>query len=151
MLDLRPSRLDDPDALLLTEEVQRFYEELYGGRDEDPIAPEEFAAPDGGFLIGYHEGEPVAMGGWSFLPGRDAVKIRRMYVRATVRRLGFAAAVLQRLEDDARAAGASRVVLGTGEPQVAAVRFYRSRGYTDVEPYGYYAAAPGAVSLGKAL
>ena len=151
MLDLRPSRLDDPDALLLTEEVQRFYEELYGGRDEDPIAPEEFAAPEGGFLIGYHEGEPVAMGGWSFLPGRDAVKIRRMYVRETVRRLGFAAAVLQRLEDDARAAGASRVVLGTGEPQVAAVRFYRSRGYTDVEPYGYYAGAPGAVSLGKAL
>ena len=151
MLDLRPSRLDDPDALLLTEEVQRFYEELYGGRDEDPIAPEEFAAPDGGFLIGYHEGEPVAMGGWSFLPGHDAVKIRRMYVRATVRRLGFAAAVLQRLEDDARAAGASRVVLGTGEPQVAAVRFYRSRGYTDVEPYGYYAGAPGAVSLGKTL
>ena len=152
VLDLVPARLDDPAALILVEEVQQYYEGLYGGRDDDPIVPEEFLPPRGGFLLGHHEHAPVAMGGWSFLTGsHDLVKIRRMYVRATVRRLGYAALLLDRLEEDARAAGAARVVLTTGEPQVQAVRFYRARGYTDVEPFGFYADAPGSVHLGKAL
>jgi GNAT superfamily N-acetyltransferase len=150
VLDLRPSRLDAADALLLIEEVQQYYEEVYGGRDDDPIVPEEFLPPEGGFLLGYDGDEPVAMGGWSFLHGsRDAVKIRRMYVRAAARRHGYAALLLDRLEADAKAAGASRVVLTTGEPQVAAVRFYRARGYTDVPPFGFYADEPRSVHLGK--
>ncbi|MGT2427156.1 GNAT family N-acetyltransferase [Amnibacterium kyonggiense] len=122
------------------------------GRDDDPIAAEEFAPPRGGFLLGRHDGEAVAMGGWSFLPGDPgAVKIRRMYVRPAVRRLGFAAALLDRLEADARAAGAARVALTTGEPQVAAIRFYRARGYAEVPPFGFYAAQPSSVHLGKTL
>lgn len=152
MLDLRPARLDDPAALAMTEEVQAYYLEIYGGRDDDPIAAAEFEPPAGGFLLGFHDGGPVAMGGWSFLHDDPAaVKIRRMYVRAAVRRLGFAAALLDRLEADARAAGARRVALTTGEPQVAAIRFYRARGYVDVPPFGFYADAPTSVHLGKAL
>jgi GNAT superfamily N-acetyltransferase len=152
MLDLQPARLDDPTVLLLVEEVQDWYHEIYGGHDDDPMEPAEFVAPHGGFLLGRHGHEPVAMGGWSFLPGsRDVVKIRRMYVRPAVRRLGYAAMLLDALEVDARAAGASRVALTTGAPQVAAVRFYRARGYADVEPFGFYAAEPGAVHLGKPL
>ena len=152
MLELRPARLDDPDALLLVDEVQRYYVEVYGGEDDDPIVPEEFLPPRGGFLLGYDGDAPVAMGGWSFLgDARDAAKIRRMYVRAAVRRHGYAAVLLDRLEADAAAAGARRVVLTTGEPQVAAVRFYLARGYTDVEPFGFYADEAGAVHLGKAL
>jgi GNAT superfamily N-acetyltransferase len=152
VLDLRPARLDHHDALLLVEEVQRYYVEVYGGEDDDPIVPEEFLPPRGGFLLGYDGDEPVAMGGWSFLgDGSGTVKIRRMYVRRAVRRHGYAAVLLDRLEADARSAGAARVALTTGEPQVAAVRFYRARGYTDVEPFGFYADEAGSVHLGKTL
>jgi GNAT superfamily N-acetyltransferase len=150
VLDLRPARLDDPDALLLTEEVQRYYVEVYGGEDEDPIAPEEFTAPHGGFLLGYADGVPVAMGGWSLLDDATA-KVRRMYVRQAVRREGYGAVLLDRLEADARAAGARRMALTTGEPQVAAVRFYRARGYEDVPAFGFYADEPRSIHLGKAL
>jgi len=152
VLDLRSARLDDPDALALTEEVQAYYVEVYGGTDEDPIAPEEFLPPQGGFLLGFEAGRAVAMGGWSFLPGSTThVKIRRMYVREDARRHGYAAALLERLEQEARDAGAEHVALTTGEPQVAAVRFYRARGYDDVEPFGFYADEPSSVHLGKAL
>ena len=152
MLDLRSARLDDPDALTLTAEVQAYYVEVYGGADDDPIAAEEFLPPQGGFLLGYDDGKPVAMGGWSFLPGSATqVKIRRMYVREEARRLGYAAALLTRLEQEAREAGAEHVALTTGEPQVAAVRFYRARGYESVQPFGFYADEPHSVHLGKAL
>ena len=158
MLDLRHARLDDPDALVLIDEVQRYYVELYGNEDEDPLEPEEFAPPRGRFLLGYEDGVPMAMGGWSRLgdEGTDATdrtdaKIRRMYVRPQGRRRGYAAVLLGALEADARSAGARRAVLTTGEPQADAVLFYRARGYTDITPFGFYAGVPGSVHVGKTL
>ncbi|WP_375387552.1 GNAT family N-acetyltransferase [uncultured Amnibacterium sp.] len=152
MLDLRPARLDDPDALLLIDEVQRYYVGLYGGEDHDPIDADEFIAPHGRFLLGSADGEPVAMGGWSFLHGSPAdAKVRRMYVRPQAQRRGFAGALLEALEQDARAAGAERTVLATGLPQADAIAFYRSRGYTDIPPFGFYADEVGGVFLAKPL
>ena len=152
MLEIRRARLDDPDAITMSDEVQRYYVELYGGADEDPVEPDDFAPPRGVFLIGYDDGSPVAMGGWTHRPGTPSdVKLRRMYVRPEGRRRGYAAAVLDALEVEARSAGATRLILETGEPQVAAVRFYRARGYIDVESFGYYADAPESVHLGKVL
>ena len=152
VLDLRAARLDDPDALALVDEVQRYYVELYGGEDEDPLSAEEFAPPRGGFLLGYEDGAAVAMGGWS---RREAVpeeaKIRRMYVRPAGRRRGHAGALPDALEADAASSGVVRTVLTTGTPQADAVLFYRARGYADVEPFGHYAASPTAVHLGKPL
>lgn len=152
MLVLRPARLDDPDALLLSAEVQRYYVELYGGEDDDPLTPDEFAPPHGRFLIGSEDGVPMAMGGWTRTAASSSdVKLRRMYVRPQGRRRGFAAALLDALEAEASSSGARRTVLTTGTPQVAAVHFYRARGYEDIEPFGFYAASPTAVHLGKAL
>jgi ribosomal protein S18 acetylase RimI-like enzyme len=156
-LTLRPVRYDSPDAVALTEQVQRFYIEIYGGPDGTPFTPEDFASPNGGFLVGYLNGRPVAMGGWRFAPyaapaGADrAAEIKRMYVATEARGRGFGRAVLAALEDDARAAGADWMVLETGEPQVAAVALYRGCGYVDIAPYGFYADKPEVISLGKRL
>jgi GNAT superfamily N-acetyltransferase len=152
VLELRPARLDDPDALLLVDEVQRYYVELYGGPDDDPIDAAEFTPPRGRFLIGYDEDAPVAMGGWSFREDVSGdVKVRRMYVRPEGRRRGHARVLLDALEQDAKAAGATRAVLITGVPQADAIRFYRAVGYTDVPPFGFYADSPGGVFLAKPL
>jgi ribosomal protein S18 acetylase RimI-like enzyme len=156
-LTLRPARYDSPDAVALTEQVQQFYIEIYGGPDGTPFTAADFAAPNGGFLVGYLEGRPVAMGGWRFAPyaapaGADrAAEIKRMYVAEAARGRGIGRAVLSALEDDARAAGADWMVLETGEPQQAAVALYRGCGYIDIPPYGFYADKPEVVSLGKRL
>ena len=156
-LTLRPVRYDSPDAVALTERAQRFYIEIYGGPDGTPFTTEDFAPPNGGFLVGYLDGRPVAMGGWRFGPyaspaGADrAAEIKRMFVATEARGRGLGRAVLSALEDDARAAGADWMVLETGEPQVAAVALYRRSGYVDIAPYGFYADNPGVVSLGKRL
>ena len=67
-LILRPVRYDSADAVALTEQVQRFYLEIYGGPDGTPFTAEDFLPPRGGFLVGYDGERPVAMGGWRFAP-----------------------------------------------------------------------------------
>ncbi len=156
-LALRRVRYDSPDAAALTAQVQQFYVAIYGGPDGTPFTAEEFTAPNGGFLVGYLDGRPVAMGGWRFAPyakpagAERAAEIKRMYVTDEARGRRFGRALLAALEDDARAAGADWMVLETGQPQVAAVGLYGSSGYVDIAPYGFYADKPEVISLGKRL
>ena len=74
-----------------------------------------------------------------------------MYVDAAVRRQGLARAVLAHLETEAARHGVTMIILATGQPQVEAIGFYRSHGYTDVAPFGYYAGSDQVVCLGKEL
>jgi GNAT superfamily N-acetyltransferase len=142
---------------MLVAEAQKFYIALYGGPDETPFAPEEFAPPHGAFLVGYLSGEPVATGGWRFsdagvpADARRPAEIKRMFVRESVRKRGLARQLLAGLEAEASAAGADWMILEAAYPQVAAVALYRSAGYTPIESYGYYAGSSDVLNLGKPL
>jgi ribosomal protein S18 acetylase RimI-like enzyme len=153
---LRRVPYDHPDAVALTEAAQEFYVRLYGGPDETPFTPEEFDPPQGAFLVGYLNDEPVVTGGWRFteaaiLGSRRPAEIKRMFVREDRRGLGLDRRMLAALETDAAVAGADWMVLETGSPQVAAVALYRSSGYADIERFGYYADEPDALNLGRQL
>ena len=43
------------------------------------------------------------------------------------------------------------IILATGQPQVEAIGFYRSHGYVDLTPFGFYAGSDQVVCLGKML
>jgi ribosomal protein S18 acetylase RimI-like enzyme len=156
-LTLREARLDDPDAVLLIDEVQEFYVTLYGGPDTTPIDPLEMARPDGVFFIGTLDDEPIVMGGWRFarepieLPARRPAELKRMYVVPAYRGRGLARDLLRHVEDSAREAGADAMVLETGGPQLEAVGLYRATGYTDIGRFGHYKNEADAVHLGKLL
>lgn len=150
MYDLRDMAYDSADAQLLTAEVQLEYARRYGGQgDSGPIDTTEFVPPDGRFVILYVDHGPAAMGGWR-RHGTDA-EIKRMYVRENFRGLGLGRAVLLHLERSAAVAGVTRLILETGQPQPEAVNLYRSAGYTDVEPFGFYAEDELSVHLGKSV
>ena len=140
---------DHPDAARLIEELQQEYVLRYGGRDDTPVRPAEFAPPKGLFLAGYLNDEAAACGGWR--SHGVTAEIKRMYVRRPARRTGLARALLAELEQTALAAGHTEVILETGSKQPEAVALYRSAGYTDVPPFGYYADAPLSIHLGKRL
>jgi GNAT superfamily N-acetyltransferase len=156
-LDIRRVPYDHPDPQALTAEVQAFYVRLYGGPDGSPFDAEEFAPPNGAFLVGYLDDTPVAMGGWRFshegVPPEALrpAELKRMYVRDTFRGRGLARRLLAALERDAADAGADWLILQTAVPQIAAVKLYRSSGYTAIPSFGYYAGARGVVNLGKPL
>jgi len=140
---------DNPDAAALIEEVQREYVLRYGGRDRSPVNPAEFVPPSGLFLVGYVDGEGIACGGWRS-HGTDA-ELKRMYVRENARRGGLAREMLAELERTATAAGHHRMILETGSKQPEAVALYRSAGYADITPFGYYMNAPLSIHLAKLL
>lgn len=151
--------MTDPDAVTLIEEVQDYYLALYGGHDSAAVAAEQFADEAGLFLVGYRDGIPVASGGWRRLgdrpglPSPHCAEIKRMYVRPAFRRQGLAAAMLEALEDRARQAGLTHLVLETGDLQTDAVALYRSRGYADIDgsSFSHYHGEEHALALGKAL
>jgi GNAT superfamily N-acetyltransferase len=141
------------DAQELVEAVQQEYVERYGGPDETPLDAADFDPPTGVFLIGRLAGldaRPVACGGIRRVDD-DTAEIKRMYVAPHARRRGLARAVLTRLEEAARDAGYTRLVLESGNAQPEALALYRSSGYTPVTPYGFYRCHADANSLGKAL
>lgn len=156
-VEIRLTPYDHADAMKLTEQVQQEYVERYGDPDATLMDPADFDRPRGAFFVGYLGGDPVATGGWraqdaspeGFSDG-DA-EIKRMYVVAPARGRGFARRILAGLEEDAAAAGRSRMVLETGVLQPEAIALYLSCGYDHITKFGHYRDYPDSVCLGKTL
>jgi ribosomal protein S18 acetylase RimI-like enzyme len=144
-------RFNSAEVANVIEEIQQFYVERYGSRDEDETPAADFTPPRGLFLLGAVGDEIVASGGWRWrAPG--TVEIKRMWVRPDHRGQGVARAMLGDLERRATDAGAVRIVLNTGYLQPEAIALYESSGYrrTD-ERYGHYAEQDGAYFFTKVL
>jgi GNAT superfamily N-acetyltransferase len=149
-LELRAEPYDGPFAQALVDAVQAEYVARYGGPDESPVDPADFAPPRGTFLVGYVGELPVATGGWRRIDV-GSVEIKRMYVDPRWRGRGLSRQVLARLERLAADAGATRVVLETGLAQPEAMRLYETSGYARIDGFGHYACNELAVSYGKSL
>ncbi|MDT0347010.1 GNAT family N-acetyltransferase [Streptomyces litchfieldiae] len=160
-MDIVTRRFDHPDARKLNDLVQAEYVERYGAGDLTPLDPAMFDPPGGLFLLAYDEaGRPVATGGWrgqraggeGYADG-DA-ELKRMFVVREARGQGLARLILARLEETARAAGRTRMVLETGTEQPEAIALYRSSGYTQVpaeRKFGLYRHEESSRCFVKAL
>ncbi|MFE0208874.1 GNAT family N-acetyltransferase [Streptomyces sp. NPDC058985] len=158
-MNIRRVAFDHPDAVKLNDEVQAEYDLRYGdGGDATQLDPSDFAPPNGLYLVAYDEsGAPVASGGWR---GQDAndegnldgdAELKRMFVIEQVRGRGVARRILAALEEDARAAGRTRMVLETGTKQPEAVALYLSSGYEPCTKFGYYRFHEESLCYAKAL
>jgi GNAT superfamily N-acetyltransferase len=147
---IEPARLDDPAVKDLIELIQGEYVIRYGGPDDAPIDPAEFAPPEGTFLLATIDGAPAGCGGWRSL-GDGRAELKRMFTVDRFRNRGVARAVLAELERTAAAAGVEQLVLETGTVQPEAIALYGSAGYDPIDGFGYYAGAPRSRSFGKRL
>lgn len=133
----QPLRYSDPVVRALEDELQQEYVERYGGEDETPIEPDQFAPPQGLFLVGFVGNEPVVSGGFR-RHDDDSVEIKRMYTVHDHRGDGHARRLLGELERRAFEAGYARVVLETGTKQPEAIALYESSGYEAADPFGVH-------------
>ncbi len=137
MTTLRQEPLDGTagSALLaaFVEEIARLY------RGWTPAAgpsatTEELSPPSGLFLVAYEEDRPVGCGGIKRL-SETAAELKRLYVIPQVRKRGLAHSLIAALEDGARHAGYRVLRLDTGSKQPAALKLFRSLGYSEIDDY----------------
>ncbi|WP_351233686.1 GNAT family N-acetyltransferase [Streptomyces sp. NPDC002133] len=154
-----PTAFDHPDAVKLNDQVQLEYVARYGdGGDVTPLDASMFRPPRGLYLLAYDElGRPVATGGWRSQDRNDEgyedgdAELKRMYVVPEARGLGLARHILAALEEDARAAGRTRMVLETGTAQPEAIGLYTSSGYELCAKFGHYREYESSRCFAKSL
>lgn len=134
-------------ALLNAELTARYPEP---GTNHFRLDPDEVAPGRGAFLVAYRADEPVACGAVRLLADGDA-EVKRMYVLDTVRGLGIGRRMVEALEAEARALGATRLVLETGVRQPEALGLYASAGFEPIDPYGEYVGSQLSVCMAKRL
>ena len=86
-----PSRSDQSPGRELLAELIDYFNEIYPGRAARPgsvTTPDEMVAPHGVFLVGYENGEPIAIGGLRPLEEDGVCEIKRMYVVPAARSRG---------------------------------------------------------------
>lgn len=141
-------RIGDEGVRPLVDGLTREYHERYGVNDEmATVDAGEFDPPAGAFLVLVDGGEVLAGGGLRRVSG-DTCEVKRMWTAAAHRRRGYASRVLAALEDAAREAGYSTLLLETGPLQPEAVALYTNRGYERIAVYGRY---PDALAFRLAL
>ena len=129
---------DDDVVARLRDEQQAELAEMYDGvADLEPVLPPEEMLATVALWV---DGEVVACGSL-----RDATRygdgygeLKRMYVLPRHRGRGLARRVLIALERIAKEQGLRRLILETGDRQVAAITLYRSAGYRRIPPFGPY-------------
>ena len=121
--------------------VAQYFAELAGRFEEGfdpgqsiPADDAELRLPAGAFLIATADGEPVACGAVKTIsPAVGSLK--RMWVAASVRGLGFGQRMLAALESQARELGLTILRLETNRALQEAIRLYQRAGYMEVPPF----------------
>lgn len=94
----------------------------------------KFRPPHGRFYLVRLGGRTAGVGGLKKLE-EGVGELQRMYVPPAFRSRGIGRAIAERLIDDARSIGYSRLVLESLEFLEAAHSLYRSLGFTETRPY----------------
>lgn len=143
---------DHPDAVALREQMVAEVKTIYGEQRDAGNS----GMPTGVVantvvltLVGYAGERPLAHALLRRLG--DDLEIKRMFVAPEARGLGAANALMTALEDGARALGATRLILHTGDRQVAAIRTYTRHGYTPIPIYEPYVGMPASLCFEKVL
>jgi putative acetyltransferase len=150
LVEVRVEEWDGVDGTRLRAAQRAELDARYGGDDHEPGTPPS-ARDVRVFLVARdRDGRAVGCGGLRFLePG--VAEVKRMYVEPGSRGTGVAVRILRALEDEARRAGVSELVLETGTRQPEAMRFYEREGYHRIDNFGPYRGEPESVCYARRL
>jgi GNAT superfamily N-acetyltransferase len=150
-IKIRTAEFGDPAVRALLVEVLDELSERYGGSGDDtPIGDDDFTPPNGAFFVADDGERLIGCAGWRRHGAADA-ELKRMFTAKPARGRGLARRMLAAIEESARAAGCSRLILETGDRQPEAIGLYQSAGYARIEDFGYYKGEEGVLSFAKNL
>lgn len=151
---------DDPRAQALRATMEHEMSAVYAGRHAE-ATPEQQAAIDrvltvdpsgvkATVLVLDADGTPLAHAALRDHDGEWEMK--RVIVLAEARGRGIGTLLMAELDEAARAGGARRIILQTGDRQPDAVRLYERTGYTPIPVFEpYVEAIPSSLCFEKVL
>ena len=149
-IKIKMADFNDPAVQALLVDVLDELSVRYGGSGDDtPIATDDFAPPNGAFLVADDGERLIGCAGWR-RHGDDA-ELKRMFTAKAARKRGLGRRMLTAVEESARAAGCRRLILETGDKQPEAIALYETAGYARIEDFGYYKDEPDVLSFAKVL
>lgn len=138
-----------PDASALLQQSHALMRELFPPEDNFFLDIDALTAPHIAFFVAQREDEIL---GTAALADKGAYgEVKSMFVAEAARGLGVGAALLDRLEAEARAKGLPRLLLETGNLLHAAHRLYARAGFTECGPFGDYPDAKSSLFMEKRL
>jgi len=150
-MNLRVERGDprDPAASALLKQSHALMQSLFPPEDNFYLDIDALTAPHISFFIARKEGE--ILGTAALAENGDYGEVKSMFVSEAARGLGVGAALLDRLEAEARAKGLPALMLETGNLLRAAHRLYARAGFTERGPFGAYPDANSSLFMEKRL
>ena len=134
-------RPDTTDAKALIDELETHLASLYPQESRHGYSVEKLINQGVSFFL-IRAGETAAGCAGLQLFGTEYGEVKRMYVRAPFRGLGFGKLLLDHLAHYARSQGVGWLRLETGIHQHAAIRLYERFGFRSIPPFGDYPADP---------
>lgn len=148
-LAVGPADPRDPAAMALLRASHALMEDLFPPETNHYLDIDQLAAPHIRFFAARLGERVVGTGALALIDGYGEVK--SMFVAPEARGAGAGAAILARIEAEARAAGLPWLKLETGDLLDAAHRMYLRAGFAFCGPFGAYAAGPHSVFMEKRL
>ena len=147
-MDIRIERPNQPETAALIRALDAYLAPLYPPASQHGLNLQALANPDVSFAVARDE-SGVACGCGAVVMLDGYAELKRMYVPAERRGQGLGRALLQFLEDHARARGCRVMRLETGIHQPEALRLYEAAGYQRCQPFGAYQPDPLSVFMEK--
>ena len=145
--------LEDPggaDILPLLRDGEAASAALYPAESNHHLPLDGLRAENVRFLVGRDGGgRPLATG--ALVITDDRAEVKRMWVVEAARGLGLSRAMLDRLIEEARAAGVRMLRLETGVASHAALGLYRRAGFVECPPFADYRPDPLSVFMERRL
>jgi putative acetyltransferase len=141
---------DQPDVIRLIAELDAYQDSLYPPEARYALDLASLKQPNVLFAVA-RAADGSAVGCGAVVLGDEHGELKRMYVHPQSRGGGVARRLLALLEDRARAAGCTQLMLETGPYQPEALAFYASSGYERRGPFGGYRDDPLSVFMHKRL
>ncbi|SFB07415.1 putative acetyltransferase [Poseidonocella pacifica] len=139
----------EPQASALLRSSHNLMESLFPPEDNHFLSIEALCRPDILFVTARQSGQVLGCGALMIREGYGELK--SMFTTPPARGRGIAAAVLNRLEDEARKQGMSAIRLETGDLLHEAHRLYARHGFQLCEPFGDYEENPSSIFMEKWL
>jgi len=149
MIAVDPADPKSPEATALLNASHAFLRTLYQPEYNFYLSIDDLCAPHIRFFVAGQDGVPRGCG--ALANYGDYGEVKSMYTDPAARGAGIGAALMERIEAEARGQGLPLLRLETGDDLYAAHRLYARCGFVLCGAFGDYTEGPHSVFMEKRL